>query len=634
MLAEGPIKHLAAHVAKSVHAEDFGDAAKAIAEVCKLKLGKRDGEKQYLPTIQFFLHDLLENGGTAEAAQILWSPTQFTPEPESVAQVWKLYDEADTGLIMGAAKVGKSFTMGVRLFLEWIRDPEWTSVRVLGPSEDHLEQNLFSHLVSLHSQATLPMPGSVGDLFIGTNRRNQLSSIRGIVIPKGNTKKAGRLQGGHRRPRPSPHPIFGALSRLFIFIDEIENVPNGVWQDVDNVLSDVEKKGVGGFKIFGAYNPTNPTDEVGKRAEPPFGWSGFDEDKHYRWKSTRGWEVLRLDGERCENVLQDKVVYPGLQTREGLERIAANAGGRQSAGYFTMGRGAYPSVGLEVVVIPAGLLQRMRGEFIWYDAPQPVGAVDLALEGGDDAVYTLGKFGRVSGIKWPPSIEYPQGHTTMFKSPRGAILPRWGAQADQQFVLLKGETVAMKKQILEINQKAGVRPKFFACDRTGHGAGVADLIRYEWSTEIHDVNYSESASAEKLMLEDSKTCEELYERLATELWFGLRLWGEFNYFLINPALDMTKLTQQLTNRRFKSYNKRSKLESKRDYESRGFGSPNESDSLTLFVHAARKGGGIIASMRGESSDLPGGFEDDWPADGVINGVRIDDTNRTEILDVY
>src|ERR1019366_1724696 len=144
-----------------------------------------------------------------------------------------------------------------------------------------------------------------------------MSSIRGVIIPKGNTKKAGRLQGGHRRPRLTPHPVFGPLSRLFIFLDEIENIPAGVWQDIDNVLSEIETGGHG-FKIFGAYNPTNATDEVGKRAEPPFGYADLDEDAHFRWKSARGWDVLRLDGERCENVIQGKIIYPGLQTREGL----------------------------------------------------------------------------------------------------------------------------------------------------------------------------------------------------------------------------------------------------------------------------------------------------------------------------
>jgi hypothetical protein len=104
--------------------------------------------------------------------------------------------------------------------------------------------------------------------------------------------------------------------------------------------------------------------------------------------------------------------------------------------------------------------------------------------------------------------------------------------------------------------------------------------------------------------------------------------------MLAPQLDMSKLSQQLTNRRFRVLNGKSKVESKRDYESRGFSSPGEADALTLLTHAARKGSGIILSMRGKSVDVPGGEEDsdDWPTPGVMNGVKIDPTNMSDYLD--
>lgn len=629
-------RQLADFISPLMHKGRQAEAAGYVVDCfdIKLKMPKNAGPAKYTPVLQSFLHHLMENGGMPEAAHMLWPENLFTYKPESVQRVWNLFDTSSRGLIMGAAKMGKSFSMGVRFFLEWVRDPEYTTLRVLGPSEDHLEQNLFSHLVALHKSAALPMPGEIGELFIGLDRREQMSSIKGIVIPKGNVKKAGRLQGGHRRPRTKEHPTFGKLSRMFIFLDEIENIPNGVWLDIDNVLSEIEK-GVEGFKIFGAYNPTNPTDEVGKRAEPVFGWSGVDEDEHFSWKSIRGWDVIRLDGERCENVLQGEIIFPGLQTREGLDAIAQGAGGRNAPGYRTMGRGMYPSMGVEATVIPAGMLPKMRGEFIWYDPPQPVAGVDLALEGKDEAIYTLGKFGKATGIKYPPSLEFPEGQTIMFKDRNNQPTLRWGLQADQQFVLPKAETVGMKTSILAMNRKAGVRPEFFSCDRTGHGAGVADLMKYEWSSTIHDVNYSESAGEEKLMAEDTKTCKELYERMYSVLWFATRQWAEFGYFVISPKMDLSKLTQQLTNRRFKSNAGKAKVESKKDYESRGFSSPNDADSLTLLVHAARKGSGLVLSRRGDIPDIaPEGYiDDEWPeGERYPGGARIDESNKTDFLD--
>jgi hypothetical protein len=222
----GLYKQLAESVISNIHADQKERAAKDVLRNLQIKkqVNSIEAANQVLT---FFLHDLMDHGGMAEAARMLWTPSQFTPEPQSVKELWDLWDTSDMALVMGAASMGKSFSLGARAFLEWVRDPEWTGIRVLGPSEKHLEANLFSHLVSLHASASLPMPGEIGELFIGISRRDQLAAITGVVIPKGNVRKAGRLQGGKRRPRLKVHPVFGPMSRMFIFIDEIENVPLG-----------------------------------------------------------------------------------------------------------------------------------------------------------------------------------------------------------------------------------------------------------------------------------------------------------------------------------------------------------------------------------------------------------------------
>jgi hypothetical protein len=634
MLTDPQEKRLASDVSALVHVGDFISAGRSVSEYCNLGL-RIEKEGPAVEVLQHYLHYLLNSNGAEEAAGLLWTPTQFSCEPRFTKDLWKLFEETNTGLVMGGASCSKSYSLGVRLFQEWIRDPMWTTIQVIGPDEDHLERNLFSHLVSLHRTAKLPMPGEVGELFIGMSRRDQLGSIKGIVIPKGNNKKAGRLQGGKRKPRVSPHPIFGPLSRMFIFVDEIENVPGGLWKDIDNVLSNVEEEGeVGGFKIFGAFNPTDPHNEVGKRAEPITGWEGFDIEKHFRWKSKRGWEVLRLDGERSENVVQGKIIYPNLQHKAGLERIARNAGGRETAGYYSMGRGAYPPSGISLSIIPPGMLHKIRGEFIWHDTPVAVGACDLALDGGDAAPFTLGKWGRATGMKLPPSIEHPNGRTVMFKDKFQRVTPRWGLQVEQQFTLPKGDTVAMKDHVITFAKRAMIRPQFLCVDQTGHTRGVADLIKHEWSSSIHGVNYSSGPSEEKLMQEDTQTCAEAYDRMCAELWFAFRNFAEFGYLLLSPSIDMSLLAPQLTQRQSKLAGKQTKVEPKRDYMTRtSQASPNEADSLTLLVHAVRKGSGFIPSMVPSDSDSARGDEsDDDSSWQYPNGVRIDATNRADFLD--
>lgn len=634
MLADQFERELAASVAERVHDDDPINAALLVADYCKLSL-RIEKPSVAEVVLQNYLHHLMNVGGMEEAAGILWTKTQFTSEPKFTQDLWKFFAEVNTGLIMGAGSCSKSYGIGVRIFLEWIRDPQWTQVLVVGPSEDHLERNLFSHLVGLHKTAKLPMPGEIGQLFIGLDRREQLSSIQGVVIPKGNTKKSGAIQGGKPRNRLTPHPVFGPQSRLFIFIDEIENVPGGLWKDIDNVLSNIREEGnPDGFKIFGAYNPTNQNDEVGKRAEPLFGWQDFDPDKHYRWKSKRGWEVLRLDGEQSENVKAGKIIFPGLQTKAGLDRIASNAGGRESAGYYSMGRGAYPPSGVSLSIIAPGMISKMRGDYVWYESPKPIGACDIALEGGDAAIYTLGRWGLATGIKYPPSVAHPNGNTVMFKDRMGQVVPRWGLQVEQQFRLEKGDTVKMKTSIIDFSRRAGVLPHFLCVDHTGHGRGVADLIKNDWSSAIHAINYSDGATKEKLMQEDTETCDERYDRVQTELWYALRMFAEFGYILLSPGIELTELAPQLTQRNTKRIGKREKVEPKRDYMNRtGSSSPDAADSITLLVHAVRKGTGFIPSMKGDNPESSSSENEDDILSWMYpnGGVRIDVTNLSDSL---
>lgn len=629
MLAVGsPHKKMVNRVIPLVHMGRKYEAACEFGELCGVKIP--DKPDAWNTALLSLYHWLLNNGGMEEAAHLLWTPKLFDPRPQCTKDVWKLFDTSNLGLLMGAASMSKSYTMGVRLFLEWTRDPEYTTVQVLGPSADHLERNLFSHIVRLHQNASLPLPGEVGELFLGLDRRNRASSISGVIVPIGQHRKAGRLQGGKRFQRPDVHPIFGGMSRLFIFLDEIENIPEGIWHDIDNILSQVEE-GKASAKIFGAYNPTDPAAKVSEKAEPPFGWNELDADKHYRWKSVRGWDVLRLDAHTCENVVTGKTIYPGLQTRSGLETIAKNAGGTDSPGYMSMGRAVYPKAGATLNVFQPVTIAKTRGEFIWYDDPEPIGGLDLALQGKANAVFTYGLFGRVVGKKVPPSVEYPNGQKIMFQSKYGETEPRYGLQIMAQFPLPKGDTDQMYQEVIRTCTKLRIRPEHLAVDRTGNGAGVHDLLRSRWNLACIGVNYSEGATEQRIMAEDLLTPKEEYQRIDTELWMAAQKWAEFGYVLINPALEtLSKLHDQLQGRLYRVSGKKTRVESKTDYKGRGKESPDEADSFTLAIHAVRISYSVVLSMNNDPEYLPDmGDDDEW----YLGGARIDLTNRNDSLDI-
>lgn len=574
------------------------------------------------------LHYCLNNGGHAEAAQLCWGSTLFTPKPESTQRVWRAFDTDSFILLMGAASMSKSYSMGVRLMLEWIRDPEFTTVQVLGPSENHLEDNLFSHLVELHRSSTIPLPGVVGKLFIGLDSRKRRGAIRGVVVPLGK-KAAGRVQGTKRFNRKKPHPIFGALSRMFVFLDEMVNIPKGIWKDIDNLLANAQ--GDDGLKIIGAFNPTDPQDEVGKRCEPSGGWAGFDADRDFDWKSVRGWRVVRLDAKFSENVQTGKMIYSGLQTKEGFDFIIANAGGTDSPGYWTMARGCFPPTGVCMAVIPGGMLNKFKGEFIWLETPNECAGFDPALQGKDAAYFAKGKFGVASGIKLPPTVDAPNGVTIFFKNRVGHNAPRWALQLEALFKMPKPQgdspSQEMAEAVVKICRQLYVKPGWLCMDRTGNGQGVYDIVKYIWSTEVQGVNYSEGATDRKIMAEDTKTPDELYDRVQTELWFLMRKLIEFDYAKVLPSADTSDLISQLGTRWFRATGKISKVESKDDYKLRNqANSPDEADAVSLLFYGARNAAQVTFGMTPENTSAEG-FDDDYNSPDY----RVDVTNQFESL---
>lgn len=620
--AGSPHKLLVDEVSSLLHSDRLFDAARAFIRETGIKGADIETGAKAHEVLTQFLHWLLSEGHMEEAAQLLWSPTLFTPEPEATKRVWRAFDTQMFILLMGAASMSKSYSMGVRLMLEWISDPENTTVQVVGPSENHLEDNLFSHLVKLHKQSSIPLPGDPKKLFIGMDSKARKGAIRGIVVPLGK-KGAGRIQGTKRDPRKKTHVKHGPLTRMFIFLDEMVNIPKGIWRDIDNVMSLTQKKNDPGLRVIGAFNPTDQNDEVGRRCEPPTGWLNFNPDEHFEWMSTRGWFTVRLDAKFSENVQLGYVKYPGLQTLEGYEQIIRNAGGMDSPGYWAMCRGCFPPLGVCMSVIPGGMLNKFKGEFIWMEDPHDCAGADLALRGKDSAMFAKGKFGLASGIKLPPSLQEPNGSTVFFKDEKGTPAPRYALQLESVFKFPKGDTPQMAEAIIKLCKQTRVKPEWLCMDRTGNGQGVFDTVRYTWGPACVGVNYSEGSTERKIMTEDSQTPKELYDRIQTEIWFAMRAWIEFDYMKGLFSLDTAELYQQIGNRWFRANGKMSKVEPKEDYESRNqCTSPDMADAVTLLVHVVRLASGVTLGMTPGNVTVEDTDNEDYEGE-----QRVDVTNR-------
>lgn len=596
--------------APHIHAEQKIPAAREVLSLAGVKQ-VCDTEPVAVNVLGSLLSKCLANRRLDLAAKLLWPSTLFTPEPRSVNMIWQAVQKHNFTLLMGASSMGKSYTPAVLFFLEWLADPTYTNVKCIGPSENHLQDNLFTHLVKLHNEAALPIPGQVGALFIGLSTRDRRSSIQGVVLPIGR-KSAGRLQGAKRHPRPTPHPVYGKMSRLFLLIDELENVPTGLYPDLENQMSNISGEDDNGFKVVGAFNPKDVTLEPGRMSEPEGGWKSFDIDKDEEWTSKKGWRVIRLDAEKSENVVQKRLIYPGLQSHAALENLSRKAGGRTAPGYYTFGRGAYPPQGADLNVIPATLLDSCVAELVFRDRPTDVAGVDLALDGGDHAKFCHGQYGVAVGFK-------VAGKLVRFKQPKNCL------QISAIYTLPKGDTVQMAKSTSDLAKALSVRPEMLCLDRTGHTRGVSDILVNTWG-QILSVNYSES-STDRAIEEDGEKCSEEFDRVTSELYFATRFWFERQHCFFAPDFDRTEVVSQLSGRRYDP-TKKNKVESKKDYKLRNRGlSPDDADAVTLTVHLIRHRLMAVLPPAGKI-----GTPADKPVEADDEPAYVDPTNIADTLD--
>lgn len=584
----GPLTDFTKEVALPLHLGNRTTAAGAVVSFLELRDERKQliavkNDEQANSLLTVFLQYLLDQQRYVDAATLLWTPTLFTGEPRSVKMIWDSVFTNVATAVPGASSMGKSYDLGVWNYLDWRRDPYYTNVQVVGPSEGHLQRNLFSHLAKLHLNSSIPGPGELIQLGITLDAVQRDSGIFGLVVPVG-PKAAGRLQGVKVVPRKIPHPQFGKMSRLRVVLEEAENIPIGIWEDTINILSNA--RGVEQFKMMAPFNPKDINSPCAQRVEPVDGWESLNIETSETWKSKRGWNVVRLDAYKSENVLTGQEIYPGLQTKEGLEISIKNAGGVGTAGYYTFARGYYPVQGVDLAVIPQHLINDLYGTYEFVETPQNVGAVDVALEGGDNAIFALGRLGMASGWRKPP-VDGKPGELRTFKDQYGNNVRREVLQLDQLFSLPKGDTIKLVAEVKRVCQGAYIKGDALGVDRAGNGAGVHDLLVATLSNAVRGVNGSSSPSERKIMDEDQKLPSDEYANLLSELWFGLGKFIEFGFLKISPTVPLDPLVSELTGRRFLHSGIKRKVESKKEFKSRGNKSPDRADALTILVFVAR-----------------------------------------------
>ena len=272
--------------------------------------------------VQNYVQTLLDADQFEAAATILWGPNVYDWRPMSSQNTWRCLFEQDKLLIQGAGAMGKTFGAAAWFLLDWMRDPHYTCIKVVSLTAEHAQRNVFAAIKKFYTTALVRPEFEGSETLVKSIQANNDSKngIHLVAVPKGDSG-TGTLRGFHPSPRSGKsHPKWGRMSRTHVVLDEAEEVPAGVWEGLQNILSAADTEGAKGrIKIFGASNPKDRTSEFGKRCEPVAGWGSIDCEDDLEWKSRDAWHVLRLDAAKCENVIEKKIAFPGLQTYEGFQ---------------------------------------------------------------------------------------------------------------------------------------------------------------------------------------------------------------------------------------------------------------------------------------------------------------------------
>jgi hypothetical protein len=331
----------------------------------------------------------------------------------------------------------------------------------------------------------------------------------------------------------------------------------------------------GSVKITAATNPSDIASILAQRAEYPLGWQDFDPDKHFEWESAMGYHVTRLDAKYSENIIQKKIVFPGLQTPEGylnLERL-----GTSNPRYWTFARGAYPTQNVEYNIVPPAFLRDSKQPYNWVSLPISVASFDPAFaEGGDEAILTLGRFGMANGVKIDGEIV-------------NKFTPKPCLSIDQQIVVKKDNTLLMAETLMGILKRAHVRPEYFIMDKTGNGLGLHDTLKIKFGGDIVGLMWSTESTDKKILQEDTILASDRYKDVITEMWFSFSRWLEYGHIKFSQILDTWVLFNELTGRKYRTVGRYDKAESKIEYKLRTTKqrSPDHADSAIMLVHLCR-----------------------------------------------
>ncbi len=335
----------------------------------------------------------------------------------------------------------------------------------------------------------------------------------------GYRSSVGARVQGFATDEPERMAGFSGANLLFI-LDEASGIPEPIFEAI-------EGNRAGGARVVMFSNPT--------RTSGTF-YDAFHSKRQF-------WHCIHVSSEESPNVLEGRVVVPGLATAEWVDEKRLEWG-PESPIYQVRVVGNFPLQGSSAVVA-LGLVEEATERWRSRESP-PEGPLELGVDparfGDDESVIALRRGQRILELRAFQGLDGVQLAGRVLEAIREHLGP--------------GEALP-----------------FVKVDSTGLGASCCDQLRQVHQRDLVLVEVNASSAA------TDDTCH----RLRDQLWFGVTDWLKEGGEL--PPDD--KLARDLVAPEYSFDTQgRRRVESKEETKRRLLRSPDRADAVALAIHRA------------------------------------------------
>jgi len=474
--------------------------------------------------------------------KMVWPKMSWNPWLE--AQVESLCEHDYVGWA-GCGASGKTFGATLFATVWWLANPSKTTVVLTSTTAKMIRKRMWANLQDLVRKSR-GFPGNMVDskMSLQAIKGDDRHSISAIAVAEGNTSKAvANIQGIH-------------AERVMVIIDEATDTPEAAFEACTNL-----SKGCREFKMLVIGNPASKYDPHGRFCTPAKGWRSVTiEDQH--WLTERGM-CRRFDGMKSPNISEGRTKYPYLITHDQV-LSAMRHEGEQSPTFWKYTRGFWSPDGMVKTILSESIIETYTPtrKLVFTTNVQVVAGLDPGF-GGDRCVLRFAKVGTAND---KVSILFGD---VIHISPNAQLTEPVHYQ--------------IANRVKEECSQRGVPPDKFALDSSGEGGGLADILTREWGI-VHRVEFGGSASTIPVSDEDSRPCNEAYDRKVTELWFSMRKWVVEERV---GGMDIETL-QEFCARMFDDSKRKISVETKTVMKQRTGKSPDLADAAVVLLDLVRK----------------------------------------------